>query len=597
MFQLEIPVFKVKKITDQVTSKHKDVYAFVGKERAAYGLSGSHFIYLGKEYFCDYYGQVFESNVITDKRDKQILRGLFWKTILKLEDTQQITNIVYNDFIGFLEALGFNLYVLPDNETTDFMYVQGQILTGLKGNIDVIKRFVRDTLEKNRHYHALEMMRKGATTHYHLDKLKELKTIKIDPLQDDRETGWLMYTNTAVKITADKTEPVPYPKLKQQVWRHQILEREWEGVPIKKIMLSDWSRFLTLAWNGQEDIQILEVLKIKPGAADQQETLMRRQLAGMCAIGYMLHRYKKASKAKAIVCVDREDAETVNEANGGSGKSLTGKSLGHMRNRAELPGRQFKIDKSFVLSRVSNQTDLVHLVDMDPSFKIDWLFNWITDNMVVEKKNIDEYEIPFEHSPKWFLDTNYVPWGEGSSYRRRMLIIEYSNFFNESRTPETIFGKEFFTDWDAAEWAQFDNYNALCLQLFLRHGLLEFPTENWGLRVLRRHIGSSVLQFFESYMELDKAYTIKYPPGSPAMNDVPALLDVMTGEITENRRSPLDSAKALQFLRQWASYKGYAINGMLASAPGKLPRDQKRMLSGKRADIYTVTDPEDQPPF
>jgi hypothetical protein len=184
--------------------------------------------------------------------------------------------------------------------------------------------------------------------------------------------------------------------------------------------------------------------------------------------------------------------------NGGSGKGLIHKAIGHIKNIVIEDGKKFDSKSQFAYQKVNKDTQIFLMDDVPKSFNFESLFSIITEGMTVEKKGKDSYQIPFIESPKISITTNYTIKGDGASYYRRVFEVEIANHFNDNHTPEDEFGHQFFTEWSKGEWAKFDNFMIRCIQYFFKNGLVESNKVNLELRKLRNNLGFEFIEFMET---------------------------------------------------------------------------------------------------
>jgi hypothetical protein len=183
--------------------------------------------------------------------------------------------------------------------------------------------------------------------------------------------------------------------------------------------------------------------------------------------------------------------------NGGSGKGLIHKAIGHIKNIVIEDGKKFDPRGQFAYQKVNKDTQIFLLDDVGKNFNFESLFSIITEGMTVEKKGKDAYQIPFSESPKISITTNYTINGSGDSHERRVFEVEIANYFNAEHTPEKEFGHLFFIDWDEKEWARFDNFMIRCIQYFLQNGLVESEKVNLAFRKLKNDLGAEFIEFME----------------------------------------------------------------------------------------------------
>lgn len=203
--------------------------------------------------------------------------------------------------------------------------------------------------------------------------------------------------------------------------------------------------------------------------------------------------YKDPANAKAIIFIDERPGDG---ANGRCGKSLVGKAIGKVRKSIRPDGKNFNF-RQFMFQSVKPDTAIVDFNDAKRNFPFENLFSIITDDMPVEQKNKDEIIIPFEHSPKILITTNYAIKGIDPSTLDREYILEFSDHYNEKHKPIHEFKKNFFGPWSKEEWNWFDNFMIGCLQFFLKNNLVEYERVNLNTKMLVESTSEEFIEFME----------------------------------------------------------------------------------------------------
>lgn len=279
--------------------------------------------------------------------------------------------------------------------------------------------------------------------------LEFIDYVEIKIKKDTRETAWRYYKNVIVEITQEGVKTISYDDFDGHIWQNQVIDREYQEV--EDFRDCEFFRFIqNISNNNQERIESF-----------------------VSILGYLLHGYKNQAETRAVIFMDEILSED-GEANGRTGKSLVGKALKHAINITRLDGRNFKFNKNFALQSVNYDTQVVNFDDVGSDFDFERLLSMITDDMTIEKKNRDEFIIPFNESPKFLISTNYVIKGSGASFEGRRIEFEFSNHYNLANTPEMEFGHLFFSGWDKEEWNKFDNFLAYCVKEYLTYGLLTY---------------------------------------------------------------------------------------------------------------------------
>lgn len=383
-------------------------------------------------------------------------------------EKEQIRLATYR-FMQYLEANNiFKFY--PDENSGTFLFVKND-----KNFISVfeepkIKDFVLSDLRSRGHIDAFELMANG-TAYFQSNFLSMVSSIDVKFNKDTHDTSYIYYQNAVVKTTKDKIEILEYSEVNDLIWTNQVIKRNIE--------INDESDgvFKTFIW------------KVAGENVNRYYTLKS-------VIGYLMHSYQNEAKPKAIIFNDEMISEDI--PNGGSGKGLIHRAIGHIKNIVIEDGKKFDGKSQFAYQKVNKDTQIFLMDDVPKHFNFESLFSIITEGMTIEKKGKDAYQIPFKDSPKISITTNYTIQGSGASHERRVFEVEIANYFNESLTPEMEFGHLFFSDWDEQEWQKFDNYMIRCVQYFLKNGLVNSDKVNLGLRKLKNELGLEFIEFMES---------------------------------------------------------------------------------------------------
>ena len=329
----------------------------------------------------------------------------------------------------------------------------------------------------------------------------------LDPIPDERHTDsedecFFYFRNTVIKVTANGIEKVPYlpeSRLVETKYHHPddcssfclrtaMVKEKIPGLDgfinarqmiDHNIKLSDeegdFARFVALICNEEED-------RIK---------------ALKSALGYLMHRYKNPSQVKAIVLTD----ESLTDENGGTGKGLLFQALGQMRfcQSADMKTRE---RNRFFFSTVQRGCSIFHMDDVQKDFDFNYLFNALAGDMEVESKGTDRTIIPFAEAPKIYMSTNFAFKDmQKDSHKRRMAIYELHRKFNAHYQPKDEFKRNFFYDWDRAEWNRFYNFMLECSLTYMREGLLECEPKFAKQKALHAEFQNKeeMLEFFQSW--------------------------------------------------------------------------------------------------
>jgi len=371
-------------------------------------------------------------------------------------------------FLQYLENNNIFKYY-PDENSGTYLFVKND-----KNFISVfeepkIKDFVLSDLRGRGLIDAWELMA-NMTSYFDSKFLSMVKSIDVKFNRDSQDASYVYYQNAVVKTTKKEIKVLNYSDINDLIWKNQVIKRD--------IQIKDESDgvFKTFIWRvSGENIERYYTLK--------------------SVIGYLMHSYQNEAKPKAIIFNDEMISEDI--PNGGSGKGLIHKAIGHIKNIVIEDGKKFDSKNQFAYQKVNKDTQIFLMDDVPKHFNFESLFSIITEGMTVEKKGQDAYQIPFKESPKISITTNYTINGSGASHERRIFEVEIANYFNDNMTPEMEFGHLFFSEWDDKEWANFDNFMIRCVQFFLKNGLVQSDKVNLKLRKFKNSIGAEFIEFME----------------------------------------------------------------------------------------------------
>lgn len=367
-----------------------------------------------------------------------------------LDEKVKISQVIISQFLqecGFYKFFIDNSYALiniKDNVVKEVgpvhirEYMRDYILNLPEEALDGVSRF-----------ELLNAVMKGNNIYFGQSQLEFLESINVSFNKDQSDKSFLYYRNGFIEVTADEVRLKDYKSLDGYIWERQIINRDYRETKSR----SDFEKLLMNIC--KNDLKRFNALK--------------------SAIGYLTHRYKDTTRAKAIVFLDEKLSDG---AYGRSGKSLVAKAVGKLRKALRIDGRNFKFGGTFAFQSITLDTDIIEFNDVDKKFQFGRLFAVITDDINVEKKNKDEIVIPFEDAPKVIISTNYSIEGVDDSTLDRQFVIEFSDYYNMRHTPIKDFKKRFFEEWNEDEWSAFDCFMIECLQYYLTNGLVAYEYVN-----------------------------------------------------------------------------------------------------------------------
>lgn len=395
----------------------------------------------------------------------------FWE-VIHTKSGKKI-NIVRHKLINFLYSHGFHLFFY-DKANSTYRIVQQE--GGLVQYVipETIKKFIKEYITSLPERFdgisptdLLEVMMKGSDTYLGSGQMEFIDAKEIDILRDTPEAAYFTFTNGIVKVTARGAELLTYGEVGKAVWRSQVIDF---GVDVDNYFdesLCQFYDFLTKI--SGENISYL-----------------------LSLVGYLLHRYKDPSRPYAVILAEETEDE---KKGGGTGKGILVTALSYMANIERVDGKNFKLDKSFAFQRVGLDTKIVAIEDVRKNVDFEGFYAIITEGMTIEKKNKDEFTIPYKDSPKILFTTNYTIAGNGGHGKRRQKVFELTNHFSSSHTPMDEYKQRIFDDWDQDEWNRFYNLMFTCVAAYLQSGI---PVIENSEKLKRKHMR---LNFTPEFME------------------------------------------------------------------------------------------------
>jgi hypothetical protein len=223
------------------------------------------------------------------------------------------------------------------------------------------------------------------------------------------------------------------------------------------------------------------------------------------------------------------DADSdADKAEGRNGKSFVMQQVKRFKSYVFVDGKRFANGMEgggrFQFSGVTAETKFVWIDDVQPAFPFTMIFNMITGEMEIEKKNKDKVNILPERKPKFGLTTNYALPQFGTSYTARQHIVEFGNYWNyanqinEKPSEKKHLGKMLFEqDFNDKDWNQFYSYGLKCIQEFFKKGLIQSESSNYENKARKVAVegqggDGTVTQWIQDWIDNESA-KYQYPDG------------------------------------------------------------------------------------
>ena len=381
-------------------------------------------------------------NQVIKSEEESIDNSDFW-----VKSDRGVVSIVPVKFKDFLENRGFYKYCPAGSDNYIFISISSNRIDNATD--DKIKDYVLEYLlsleDLSIYNHFAER-----TRYFKEDFLSLLSYKTIYFMEDTATCAYLYFKNVALKITTSQIETIEYDNLDGFVWKDQVIDREFHHCDDSDC---DYGKFISNISEGNQ-------VRIK---------------AVQSTAGFLLHAYKNPGYCPAIIINDEVISD---DPEGGTGKGLFVQGISQLKKNFTIDGKAFLFERSFAYQLVTIDTQILTFDDVKKNFEFERLFSVITEGITLEKKNKDAIKIPFSHSPKVVITTNYAIRGKGNSYERRKWELEFNSYYSKTFTPYDEFKRLFFAEWDEDEWCRFDNYMLKCLQLYLSNGLRLAPFKN-----------------------------------------------------------------------------------------------------------------------
>jgi hypothetical protein len=328
-------------------------------------------------------------------------------------------------------------------------------------------------------------------------------------LNDTADRSYKFYQNGFIEISVESIIFHTYDLIPDKlIWKHKVFNREWiDTKPTSCVYI--------------------EYLKNATGYTDYVKKV----------IGYLSHDFKSESAGYIIVL-----SEMVPDPKdgGGSGKNVFGNMLRNTITVSTVPGSMIQFNEKFF--QPWNGQRVYFLADIPK--KIDWLFlkEMATGNGLLKKLYKDEQEIDSKDMCKLLLNTNYSYDDADGGLKRRIIPIEFSNYYTLNGGIDAVHGKMFPDDFTIEDWIGFDHCIAESIQLLLgdkgklspgelsdtgwekkfksQYGDSTFEFVQDNINVWREKVFISTKDFTESYHTFctENDINIKFRAGQKLMN-------------------------------------------------------------------------------
>lgn len=345
-------------------------------------------------------------------------------------DSEEDKFVVSREALTYVaKNLGFRYY------DGDLVRINGHIISFVSERDfqDTLKNYIHEEeyeeYEKLCNLYEQFMQKNGKYTMQRIELLDESLILK-----DRKNISYKYYLNGYLTITADEIVFNDYSQFSNLVWDSSIQKRNY---------------------NPGEGGKFEEYLKLAVIDTEQASKVM----------GYLAHEYKDETTGYIIVlteqCPDPKQG-------GGSGKNVFCNLLRLTTTYTSKPGSQAKFDEKFFQSW--NRQRIFGISDVPKNFDFLFLKEPATGSFIWKKLFKDEVEVSVHDAPKFVVQTNYSYEITDGGLKRRIIPLEFTNFFTTAGGLDVYFGCHFPDGWSEQDYAGFDNFIAKSIQLWIKGG-------------------------------------------------------------------------------------------------------------------------------
>ena len=356
-------------------------------------------------------------------------------------------------------------------------------------------------------------------------------------VEDTIDKAFFFYQNGYVVVEKDGVTLHDYKTLPGCVWKDQILKRNFTLLKMKE-------------WETGMYYQFAANISDNRTREDGVENNPHRFVSFMTITGYCLHKFFN-TKLKMPIFMDARISEF---PDGRSGKSLHCKAIRQMLNADPENGKQcividgktFDPENRFKYEDLHVSTRVFVMDDVKRGLPIELFFNAVVDGFMRERKGEKE-KVRIWCKP--ILTLNYTLQIQGGSAKDRVIEYEFADFYSVDKTPEMVHGCWFFRDWEADEWAKFDNFMLSCVSDYLKSGIIMPDTINLEARKLLDETDSEFINWMEDQdIQHEKDYDKRALfTAFGGVND--------DGKVTKSGFHWLKQKLFTSWLRRWAQYR------------------------------------------
>ncbi|WP_285011277.1 bifunctional DNA primase/polymerase [Pedobacter faecalis] len=395
--------------------------------------------------FSDQAKQSYEATVQQLQEDHPY--GVF----IKYDSESEKLSVSYESLLYVAKELGLYGY------QGQIVYVSGHVVEKITDRQfqDILKSYIREE-EADEYEKLCNVFEKflKENTKFIATRLALLEESLI--AKDTRNDCYKFYQNGYIHITKESVDFSTYDNFDRLVWKDRIQLRDY------------------VTGKGGRFVEYLNLALVKPEDAKP-------------AIGYLAHEWKDETTGFIIVltesCYDPR-------MGGGSGKNVFCNLLKLTTTYTSKPSIQGKFDESYFQSW--NGERVFGISDLHKNFDFKNFKEPATGSFALKKLWKDITTVKVEDAPKFIMQTNYSYTDSDGGLIRRIIPLEFTDFFTRCGGLDVHFGIHFPNGWTDEDYSGYDNYIAECVQVWMQNGCKLKPgelTEEGWLKKFEQNYG------------------------------------------------------------------------------------------------------------
>jgi hypothetical protein len=258
-----------------------------------------------------------------------------------------------------------------------------------------------------------------------------------DIVRDTKLSCYKFYSDGYIRITAQAIEKLPYEKLPGLTFASKVQPRMFRNGSTGKFI-----EFLNLACELHLNHDYISRI-----------------------IGYYSHEYNDEGLGYFVVLTEQVPDPKLG---GGSGKNLFTNLFMKTGNTSLIDQSASQTELDDTIFQIWTGERIFSISDLPKDFDFTYFKNISTQGIIHKRLYKDRKAINISVSPKLIFNTNYSYTCNDGGLKRRIIPLEFTNFFTLNGGVEGYFNCWFPTGWTEEDWAGYDGFTASAIQTWLR---------------------------------------------------------------------------------------------------------------------------------